>query len=131
MDSRIGSTSPMPMNAITAANAVIHTCLGCPRTASSRRGSALMWWSSAKLSQCAKKLLTDANNRCACGGGHARCGIGHGRRDRRHARHGADARTAGMTAATSLAEAAIAVVTMETAIAEAIAVWGRRGRGAG
>src|SRR3954452_15320741 len=36
MDSRIGSTSPIPMKAMTAANAVIHTCLGWPLTASSR-----------------------------------------------------------------------------------------------
>src|SRR4051812_801875 len=36
MDSRIGSTRPIPMKAMTAANAVIHTCLGWPLTASSR-----------------------------------------------------------------------------------------------
>ena len=39
MDSRIGSTRPIPMNAITAANAVIHTALGCPLNTSNNRTS--------------------------------------------------------------------------------------------
>src|SRR5690606_41136038 len=68
MDSRIGSTRPMPMNAMTAAKAVIHTCFGCPCTASNRRGSALIVVV-LRRSPHQEKLLTDANNLA----GHGQC----------------------------------------------------------